>query len=109
LIKTYNKTYLFEWDVNFAKKNFTKEIKINKLWNIEYWVINIEIKNKESIWKTLRMPTNWDKYWTKSWSKYCINKKIPFFLRWNIPVITEWNKIIQYFIDETINYFNNKK
>lgn len=91
------KIYIIKAKQNFWEKYIEKEIIIDKMWDVEIWKSVVDIDSKEFIWKNLRYPKLWDKFWSKSWWKYCINKKIPIFWRNFVPVITDWNQILKYF------------
>lgn len=91
------KIYIIKAKQNFWEKCIEKKLIINKIWDIGLWNDVLYIGDTDLIWKELRYPENWDKYWSKSWSKYCINRKIPVFWRNFIPVVVDWKQIVKYF------------
>ncbi len=87
------KIYIIQAEKNFWKKTIDKNLLIEKTsFEFDWNKITLE---KKYLWKTIRYPQNFDKYWKKSLSKIFINKKIPIFRRNFIPVISDWKKILK--------------
>jgi len=104
----HSNLYIIAWPKKFWIKEHPTNTVIKKTWTMKIEWLQVDIKDKEYIWKTICFAQKEMKYKWKSRTKWCINQKIPLFRRNIIPLVVENknNKKILHAFTNTLPWLN---